>query len=151
MKFYIWEKIFLVLLVITMLSISGLSYIGILSSKIYSIKYHDDFFVNLVIDKCEEKETNLSKVNCVNEFMAQHFKYGEKRNLIGDSPSHMFSNTGNCKESSFFYELVLNKLGIETKLVFLNNHVYTIAYSDNFYCNLDQEYMNCATIEVKEK
>ena len=101
-----------------------------------------------VVNYCSYEESKYDKIWCVHNFVYNHFEYNESFNVI--LPDKIIKTSGDCKSWTNFYVTTLTLLNITTETISLPNHIYLVAYADDFYCNLDQTQIDCYFQKVEE-
>lgn len=107
-------------ILVVLSAIGGLAYFGVLSTDRFYPDYGN-------YTKCETRNSIVSKIYCLNEL------YNEL-------------DLESCEESAFYYNYLLNKLHIDNIQIYTDNHVFNIAYDDDFYCIIDMDFIQCVTI-----
>jgi len=113
----------------------------------------DSEVVDDVVAFCSYQDSNISKVNCVHDFVAYSGIYKYKiLNTIDITPTDdIVEEGGDCKSWNVFYRSVFTKLNIKNKDVITNNHVFTLVYDDDFYCIVDSIKRECNILSADDK
>lgn len=107
----------------------------------------DDKVITSTVNWCEQEQyfkTELDKIKCVNQQVQHLYKYSENYELI--TPDKLIQKGGQCYSWTNFYKVILDRMNIQNKVVTLDgnlNHMFIIAYTDEDYCVLDGENMDC--------
>jgi len=122
--------------------------------------FDDDIIINMVINSCENKieycngfknynpycylnNTEIYKVYCVNEIFSLFYKYN-KHNGSFNSPSKTIIDGGVCRDAAIFYCSIFKKMDINCRIDTIDNyHGYNIVWSNDYYCKIDQEEIDC--------
>lgn len=112
----------------------------VLSENMVKQSINDDIVVS-VTNYCKYNEGDIDKIYCVNSFVREVFIYNDTDYFV--LPDDIIINGGDCKDWTNFYRTVFEAMDIKTKQVFLDTHTYIVAYSDEYYCNIDQEIVSC--------
>ena len=143
--------------IITIILIVILFFTAIISSATYlntnplasTEKYYNDISkentylepTKAVYNYCKNKDSNLLKVYCVNDYVQDIYYYNTTNKT--KNINQILISGGDCKAYSAFYKSVLDMLCIKNKFIFTDNHIFIIAYDNDFYCNLDMHTINC--------
>lgn len=114
----------------------------------YLVKSMNDNVTVDVASFCNYKQTDMERIYCVNEFVADNFNYSRKGLVYG---SELIDSGGDCKSWTNFYNSVLFLMNISTQVIYLDNHTYVVAYSNDYYCNLDQQNIDCVIFNTEVK
>jgi len=149
-----YTKSFLIVLTFMFLLNAGTIYMynsilqdqSLLVSNYYNNKANkniDEDITRVVGDYCMVYKTNLSRVKCVNDFVVETGVYNYTSTPFVVLSDQLMETGGDCKSWTTFYKGVFNYMGIHSNLIYSTNHVYLNVFDDTFYCNVDQESIDC--------
>jgi hypothetical protein len=104
------------------------------------IEIKDDTVVNYLELECSNEDV-LKEASCVNNYVKENFNYTVRPDIL--SPEELVKSGGDCKSWSSFYDYTMSELGWKTQFVFIDGHVFITAQKNEYYCNMDQENINC--------
>lgn len=111
-------------ILVVLIAVGALAYWGVLSPDKYfplSQEYQE------IADSCHAP-SKISEVACINS-------------------KHDSLNLTDCEDSAMYYVLAFRNLGLKNQRVYTSNHVFNIVYSDDFYCIVDGDYLQCISIK----
>jgi len=119
-------------------------------NKIIDSHYEDKAIENMeqnitktVGDYCLLFEDNMTRVKCARSFVinSKKFNYTITDKII--LSDELIENGGDCKSWTTFYKGLFNYMNIKSNLIHTDGHVYLNAFDDTFYCNVDQQSIDC--------
>lgn len=97
----------------------------------------------LVSDYCNMYKNNIDKVKCVSKFVRESGLYNytiQNRVMLSDE---LMERGGDCRSWTMFYSGVFTRLGIASKTIHIEKHMYITVYDKEFYCNVDKLAIGC--------
>lgn len=126
-------------------------FLGESSFRVTSPLFEDDFFVDVVVDLCDDR-SGFGVVYCVNDIFNSIYEYdvGGRLSFGVLSPSELVSVKGLCRDAAVFYCSVFNRFGFECdfKIIgeFPDLHVFNIVSLSEGYCVVDQGFVECFSL-----
>ena len=108
----------------------------------------NDNIVIKISDFCSTYKTNIGKITCVHNFVKNsgYFNYTKLKEIR--TPDILINSSGDCKSWDVFYRTILTKMNIKNRDIFSDNHVFTLAYNNDFYCIIDQTSLSCVNLDL---
>ena len=151
LKKYYFVIILFAILIINAMSISLSSYLINLTNyrSVLSVaKKNTEIDVTQKIgDLCLLKENKLNQVYCVVHVTNYLDIYKYKPNNDTIDIQELIINGGDCKSWTAYYMGIFKYMGIKTKTISSENHVYLNAYTTDFHCEIDQLNINCVNLK----
>lgn len=113
-------------ILVVLIAIGALAYFGVLSPERFKPEYKTHWEYS--VSQCIFKNSSITKIMCLNT-------------AFNDL------DIDDCKISAEFYKYSLDNLRIKNMRMFTDNHVFNIAYTDNFYCLIDMSYIQCVSVK----
>ena len=110
-------------------------------------EYKDSKVINELVADCNTYTTNLDKVYCVNDFVAENFKYVHNDSIILN-PDDVVVGGGDCKSWASFYKLSFDKLNLSSRIIFTDGHSFNVVYAKGWYCVAEQSTIICQGLDV---
>jgi hypothetical protein len=109
----------------------------------YTDEYSDNTIIELVSGYCGLFNATIDKINCVNKFVSTsgNYDYIITKEIV--EPDNLIKDGGDCKSWTVFYRTIFKKMGIESKEVSTNNHVFVMAFDEYYYCIVDMQSIDC--------
>ena len=95
---------------------------------------------------CSKEKEDFNKIYCVVQKTKElkYFKYEKTKKVL--EIDELIRKGGDCKSWAAYYKGILDTMNFFTNIISKNNHSFLNVFGENFYCNIDQKFINCINL-----
>lgn len=97
---------------------------------------------------CNYNLDNISKIECVHRFLMFSGLYEYNISVDFIEADDLEERGADCKSWTTFYMSTIELMGIDTKIIQTDMHVFVLAYGLGYYCIIDQTEIDCKEQDI---